>query len=435
MLHAIPGIPAHAGGPSRSVPGLCRALSEVGLETWLLSFYTEDVLEDPRNVNFITGPGFRYSSALRTSQEALKSVNPHIVHVHGLWTPANHAMIVQARMRRIPVVISIRGMLDPWALKQKRGKKLLAMLLYQWRDIRTASLLHATARQEYENIRKQRFRQPVAVIPNGVEVPADLALARHGTAQPADRLRTALFLARLHPGKGLLDLAEAWARVRPQGWRMRVVGPDNHGHQAEVTARLRALGLEQEWVFEGSVDDTGKWQYYQQADLFILPSHSENFGISIAEALYAGVPVITTRGTPWSELQGNSERSKVPECGRSKVFETSGTERVMAGIHSYGSCDLCARAAGNPVNTTPKLSNFRTSRCGWWTDIGAQPLANALREATKLTDAERCTMGHEGRSLIESKYRWNAIAGQMKEAYSWLLNSKSPSPAFLRARN
>ena len=394
MLHAIPGIPAHAGGPSRSVPGLCRALSEVGLETWLLSFYTEDVLEDPRNVNFITGPGFRYSSALRTSQEALKSVNPHIVHVHGLWTPANHAMIVQARMRRIPVVISIRGMLDPWALKQKRGKKLLAMLLYQWRDIRTASLLHATARQEYENIRKQRFRQPVAVIPNGVEVPADLALARHGTAQPADRLRTALFLARLHPGKGLLDLAEAWARVRPQGWRMRVVGPDNHGHQAEVTARLRALGLEQEWVFEGSVDDTGKWQYYQKADLFILPSHSENFGISIAEALAAGLPVITTKGTPWSELQGNSAL---------------------------------------PHSRTPALSNARTSLCGWWIDIGVEPLTQALREAIALTDDDRRKIGNNGRSLMESRYRWHAIACQMGEAYNWLLSREHPTPSFVYA--
>lgn len=430
VLHAIPGIPPRAGGPSRSVPGLCRVLSEAGVETWLLSFSRKDVLDDPRHIHFMTGTGYRYYSAQRTSRRALDSVIPDIVHVHGLWTPATHAMIVQVRRRGIPYVISTRGMLDPWALKQKRGKKILAGLLYQWRDIRKASLLHATARQEYENIRNQGFSQPVAVIPNGIDIPTMLP----ARLPRAGGLRTALFLSRLHPGKGLLDLVAAWSRVKPRDWTMRVVGPDVCGHQAKVQAEIDRLGLSRDFMFVGEKIDADKWQEYANADLFVHPSYSENFGISIAEALAAGLPVITTKGTPWSELLGSSDSSLVRKCGSSKVEPEVLAAIVDSGMQSCQSCDLYARAAGNLVKTshvppnprTSEPSNTRTSRCGWWIDIGVEPLAEALREAMSLSDEERRAMGDSGRQLVETKYTWPAIAERMTAVYHWALHGKTP---------
>src|SRR5208282_2025230 len=125
-------------------------------------------------------------------------------------------------------------------------------------------------------------------------------------------IRTVLFLSRIHPKKGLLDLVEAWAGIqRPEAggqwsavggqpkWRVVVAGGDENGHLAEVKAEIRKQKLESSFEFIGEVADEMKWDLYQSADLFVLPTKSENFGIVIAEALACGVPVITTRGTPW----------------------------------------------------------------------------------------------------------------------------------------
>jgi glycosyltransferase involved in cell wall biosynthesis len=119
----------------------------------------------------------------------------------------------------------------------------------------------------------------------------------------------------------------------------------------------------------GSVDDEEKWALYRSADLFVLPTLSENFGIVIAEALAAGVPVITTKAAPWQELE--------------------------------------------------------THRCGWWIDTGTAPLIEALRHAMSLSEDERRAMGARGRALVETNYSWDQIAGRMIAVYEWLLGRRS----------
>jgi glycosyltransferase involved in cell wall biosynthesis len=180
-----------------------------------------------------------------------------------------------------------------------------------------------------------------------------------------DPRRTALFLSRIHPIKGLLELVDAWGQVRPAGWRMVIAGPDEGGRRAVVEARVLAQGLASDFAFVGAVDGAEKTALYQSADLFILPSFSENFGVVIAEALACGVPVITTKGTPWAGLQ--------------------------------------------------------THRCGWWIDLGKDALVDALREAT-LTPAEvRQEMGERGRIYATSTFDWHAIARDMLAVYQWIL--------------
>ena len=332
-------------------------------------------------------------------------INPDIIHVHALWMPANHIAFCVAQRRHIPVMLSVRGSLDPWALRQKSLKKQLALWFFQQRDLRRAASFHATAAQEADNIRAQGLTQPIWVIPNGVDLPD--TLPERDARQ--ERPRIALFLSRLHPGKGLINLVQAWARIRPHGWQMRIVGPDVCGHKAVVQSEIEKSGLQGDFVFVGNLDDQAKWREYVNADLFVHPSHSENFGISIAEALAAGLPVITTKGAPWSELLGTAESAEVLTYGSSKVEEKLLTERVELCIPSCKSCD--------PVKRTPELPNSRTSRCGWWIDVGADPLMIALQEAFSLTDEERRIMGRVGRKLVEAKYTWSAIGRQMKQAY------------------
>ena len=179
-----------------------------------------------------------------------------------------------------------------------------------------------------------------------------------------DPRRTALFLSRIHPVKGLLELVDAWGQVRPAGWRMVITGPDEGGHRAVVDARVLAQGLAADFAFIGAVDGAKKTALYRSADLFILPSFSENFGVVVAEALTHGLPVLTTQGTPWQDLPAHG--------------------------------------------------------CGWWVPADARSLADALRQATSLTDAERQAMGEQGQDYVR-RYDWQAIARQMLAVYQWIL--------------
>ena len=425
VLHIIPGLDPVSGGPRRSIIGICRALAQAGVEITLFTHSPRYPMPNPSGVTYLAGQGVRLRLLHPDLVRVLDRVQPDILHLHGLWMPSSHVAFRLARARGLPVMLSVRGGLTPWALRQKRLKKWLAMRLYQRRDLATAAAFHATADSEAETIRARRLTQPVWVIPNGVDLPAALPERAPGRREG----RTALFLSRLHPGKGLLDLVQAWDRVRPRGWRMRIVGPDVCGHKAAVQAEIARLGLDGDFEFVGEVDDQRKWQEYVNADLFVHPSHSENFGISIAEALAAGLPVITTKGAPWSELQGTSTSSEVLKCGSSKVEDESLTESVGLCTPSCESCELCAHAVGNPVKRTPELTNSRTSRCGWWIDIGPDALAETLREATSLSDAERRELGANGRQLIAAKYTWHAIGAEMKAAYTSILERSELHPS------
>jgi glycosyltransferase involved in cell wall biosynthesis len=301
------------------------------------------------------------------------SARPALLHGHGVWTAVNHWTAHAARRWHVPLILHPHGMLEPWALQHKGGKKRLALALYQRRDLDTAQVLVATAEQEYENLRALGLRQPIAIIPNGVPLPdSDAVLAR--PPRLAGAPRTVLFLGRVYPVKGLLNLIDAWARMRPAGWRLHIAGPDEAGHLAEVLARARQAGVSEAVEYVGVVDGAAKSALYHGADLFVLPSFTENFGVVVAEALAHGLPVITTHGAPWADL---------PVFG-----------------------------------------------CGWWIPIGVEPLAEALREAMALSDAERAAMGERGLAYVR-RYDWADIAAQMAAVYRWVLG-QGPKPDCVR---
>ncbi|MCW5553491.1 MAG: glycosyltransferase [Verrucomicrobiae bacterium] len=376
VLFTIAGLQPEYGGPSRCVPALAIALAERGVQVELISCESAPgqplpLLPSVARISPHLLPGAnrsirwwpRANDFWKVLRERGKAGRDWLIHDHGLWLPNNHAVARAASSLKVPRIVSLHGMLTAWSRRHQGWKKAMAWWLYQRLDLKTASVLHATSPAEVQELRKAGLTQPLAMIPNGVELPPGNPKSEIGNRKSG--ARTVLFLGRIHPIKGLLNLVRAWAILRPAGWRVVLAGNDEGGHENEIKAECRKQKVEPDFDFLGPVEGGRRWDLYRSADLFVLPSHSENFGIVVAEALACGVPVITTRGTPWQDL-------------------------VLQG-------------------------------CGWWTEIGVEPLAAALREATALDEEVRREMGACGRQLVETKYGWPRIAARMQAVYAWML--------------
>ena len=219
-----------------------------------------------------------------------------VIHDHGLWLMPNVEAGRAALLARKPFIVAPRGMLAPAALAFSRLKKRVVWALLQGEVVRRAACIHATSEQEHDEIRDFGLNNPVAIVPNGIDVPE---LGAHSISATAAG-RVVLSLGRIHPKKGLDRLVRAWAKVEAvhPDWRLRIVGPDELGHAGELAALAAELNARRVSV-EKSLAGDAKIAAYQQADLFVLPTLNENFAITVAEALAAGTPVIATKGAPW----------------------------------------------------------------------------------------------------------------------------------------
>jgi glycosyltransferase involved in cell wall biosynthesis len=384
VLHVLASTRADHGGTSRSVPALCETLDAEGVDVHLVTAVPGDPAPDQEPI--LPGGDVhvhrieeskRLQRTLRSPLQfyrrlwsVVKTVRPDVIHDHGAWLPSNAAAAWVARRADVPLVATPRGMVTGWSLSHQAWKKQTAWHLYQKHVFRQASLFHATAPAEVENLRALDLTQPVAVIPNGVDLPETLP------DTPAPDEKRALFLSRIHPKKGLPMLLDAWAEVQPNGWTLELVGPSENDHRAELEAQAATLGLDSTVVFSGPVDDVDKWHKYAAADLFVLPTHSENFGIVVAEALAAEVPVLTTTGAPWQELEAHD--------------------------------------------------------CGWWVAPEPDAIRDALATATGQDEKTLATMGQRGRTLVESTYTWQAVGRKMRQAYEWLLGGELSRPSFIQ---
>lgn len=223
-----------------------------------------------------------------------------------------------------------------------------------------AAFIHATTESELNAIRGLGIRGKIKIFPLGVNLP------RLGERSCKDFNHTILFLSRISPEKGLENLLEAWNKVSHSGWRLVIAGPDWFGHQKKLEdkiAREGITGVE----FPGKVVGKEKDALYRSADFFVLPSFTENFSAVIVDALAYGIPVITTKGTPWQILEGSGSES---EC-----------------------------------------------RCGWWVDIGVEPLVGALKKAMDLAPDTYLKMSNCARHLVERGYCWDRIAQNLLAGY------------------
>ena len=227
-----------------------------------------------------------------------------VAHFHGLWQPGHPRLARACAARGIPCVVSPHGMLEPWAWRHKRWKKWPYFHLVEKRHLTRANAVLATAAQEAGRLRAMLPGQRIETLPLGLTGGAkpDYHRARGQLGWDGDE-RVLLFLSRIHVKKGLDLLLRALAAMEvPARTRLVIVGEGEAGYVAELRrfAEEHAPALPRiDWV--GAVWGEERWKYFQGADLFCLPTHSENFGLAVLEACQVGTPVLTTVETPWAE--------------------------------------------------------------------------------------------------------------------------------------
>ena len=379
-MHVLPALSIQASGPSYTVPRICEELVSQGHDARLLAMdWNSHGTDIPFATLFPVGFGprrlGRSPQMAKWIRERAASGHIDILHNHGMWQMNSLYPAWTARRFGVPLVHSPRGALSQWALRHGSPLKKPFWHLLQRPALEETTCFHATADSEYEDIRRVGLSQPVAIIPNGMDVPEMSAKRRSSD-------RSVLFLGRLHPKKGIDVLLRAWQSVQQEhpAWNLRVVGTDADSRGATGYLEfLKALSSELGLLrveFVEPLYGSAKMSAYRDADVFVLPSHSENFGVTVAESLSVCTPTIVTKGAPWSGLV--------------------------------------------------------TEGAGWWIEHGVQPLVDSLREAMAMPDETRRQMGEHGRSWMQRDFAWPALSEKLAQTYSWLLDRERPKPDFVR---
>lgn len=378
ILHVVDSINRDTGGPARSVPQLADAMVESGNEVTVLANDYRELgdSQETRHARRVLVPArrlpFRFGAwspgLAATMDREIRSAE--VVHLHGLWLRPNHLAARLAKKNGKPYFVSPRGMLETWSTHHRRLRKQVIWLLIEKQLIESAAGLHATSEAEAESLNRLWPNRRAIVSPNGIELPG---------APPSREIidskfpecagkRILLFLSRLHPKKGLRELIQAWGRLAADHseWILVIAGDDFDDHRRAFELQAAPLIADRRIVFTGDLEGTEKAALLGASELFTLPSHSENFGIVIGEALAAGKPVLTTTATPWEWIQ--------------------------------------------------------ETRCGWWIPPGENPLQKALASALALSPGELARMGRAGPPEIKSRFNWTASSQILLSAYRSALN-------------
>ena len=386
-LHVVPSINRNTGGPAVSVPGFATALARAGVRTTVASLdYVEHGAPlEAQGAQYVSVQPGALGRRLRGWSPALRRLiegaagEADLIHSHALWmVPGIYARQAAERFG-LPLVISPRGMLDPWSLSRSLMTKKMAAWLYEDRNLHAAKVLHATSDLEAESIRRYGMAQPIAVLPNGIEMPVASESPSRDILEnrfPGLRgKRWLLFLGRLDPKKGLDLLIELWRGLGPRfpEWRLVVAGPDLGGFGAKMIAAVAAdPELLSRTTFTGMLEGDEKSASLAHAELFVLPTYGENFGIAVAEALAHGTPAITTTAAPWEGLVSHE--------------------------------------------------------CGWWVAAESGAIGEALAAAMSLPASELGRMGENGRAMVLEQLSWDSIGARWVEVYRWILEGGTPPP-------
>lgn len=385
VAHVIPYLGRDFGGPVVAMAAMAAGLAELGEEVTVFSTHRPHEgarIDLPPACRVVCTAdagwgGLRHSPQLWAE---LQRAAPRLIHSHGLWTDVHRCAATVARRLGVPHVLGPCGMLGEVALQRSRWKKALARRWFQDRALREAACLVANAADECRDIRRNGLKNPVAVIPNPVAGPEAVPERLSGTDFRhryglGTEKKLLLFLGRIHPTKGVRRLVEVWNTLCSLHgeWQLVLAGPDEGNYRLRVEDDLARLGCRDSVTLTGALDDCSKWGALAAADLFVMPSRHENFCIAIVEALLAGIPVVTTTGTPWRSLE-----------------------------------DAAA---------------------GWHVDPEPAALGKALASAMALDEATRREMGRRGRHLGEN-FSVTKVGGMLLQLYAWLAG-QAETPEFI----
>jgi glycosyltransferase involved in cell wall biosynthesis len=380
VINVIPAISNEASGPSYSVLKLCSFLKKMDVDVNLVAL---DWANKINNLSFVLlfkisfGPKKlgRSLSMYQWIKEQVKVEKKYLIHNHGMWQMNSVYPGRLSSKYNIPYIVSPRGAFSVWAMKHGSIFKTLFWNYLQKPSFKNVACFHATALSEYYDIRRLGFKQPVAIIPNGIDVPNYLKKNDKNS-------RTLLFLGRIHEVKGIDLLLRAWMKLYPlfPEWNLKIVGGDSGFHSSSgYLNKMKVLSHElnlKRVEFIGPKFGSDKWDEYANADIYVLPTYSENFAITVAEALASGTPCVVTKGAPWSEL-----------------------EKYEAGK---------------------------------WVDIGENPLVTSLTELMSKDISELRQMGLNGRNWVKRDFSWVKVAQEMKDVYEWILGNNVNCPSCVK---
>lgn len=382
-----------AGGLYDSVRRLVQELQTTGIEVTVLGSFDEFTQKDIAAWDPVTVRAFRtlgpkqfgYSSEYA---EFLKLYRPHLIHTHGIWIYSSMATHAYAKRLRIPYMISPHGMLDPWAVRNSRWKKIPAYWLYERAHLHGASVMRALCESEATSFRTFGLKNPIVIIPNGIDLPEEEHVEVERLKVDKGGKKTLLFLGRVHPKKGLPNALRAFAeRIKAKSgrlkqecpWQLVIAGWDQGGHEAELIElckelrikferRASAINREQsdaDVIFHGPAFGEEKKSLLRSADAFVLPSFSEGLPMSVLEAWSYQLPVVMT-----------------PECNLPEGFDADAAIRVETGVES---------------------------------------IAEGLDSLFSMSDADLKEMGARGKELVRQKFTWQTVVEEMKQVYYWML--------------
>jgi len=355
ILHTIPGLTIESGGPSQSVFNTLKGLRQQGVDASILTFLPKDnekMLFDDSFVTALPCGITRFAYSLKYKKH-IESFTGDIIHSHGLWQYPTHISSVIARRKTIPYIITPRGMLYPHALNYSKNIKKLLMQVWFKKDINFANCIHATCKPELEHLRKFGIINPIAIIPNPVVIPNEPYTQQKHKNQIG-------FIGRIHPIKNIETLISAFDRANTNEYELVIIGDGDD----EYIQSLKKIS-EKKIKFVGFLDGNAKDEMMSNFSFLVLPSHSENFGMVVPEALIKGIPVIASKGTPWEELN--------------------------------------------------------THLCGWWVENDVDTLTKTIETAINTTENERLEMGENGRKLVINNYSVDVVAKKMTKLYEWIL--------------
>ena len=370
--HVVPSIREEASGIALAVREFCRGLAEVGNDVRL--YVTEASGHEPAGYDLHIHPSVlglrRLGMAPSLHAALLASVTGScVLHSHGMWAMPNVYPGIVKEATGCSLVVSPHGTLGQWPLQHSFWKKRFSwwVLGQRW-TLARADAFHVTSPAEAEDVRRLGFRQPIAVIPYGntpIVPPPDEERATRA-------VRRLLYFGRIHSKKGVLELVHAWHRLAADfpDWELVVAGKDDEPGYAE---RVRAAAAEApRCTVRGPAYGAEKAALYGSADVLVLHTHNENFGLVVPEALSAEVPCVVSHGAPWE------------------------------GLEAHG--------------------------CGWWVERTDAALEGALRAAMGLPEGERRGMGRRGRAWAEAAFSWERAATRLDGLYTWLREG-GPPPA------